>query len=43
LALVNTKKAIELGAYSVDVSQDGIGINWGNLSFTEFDKSFAHT
>jgi 4-hydroxy 2-oxovalerate aldolase len=27
LALVNTKKAIELGAYSVDVSQDGIGIN----------------
>jgi len=35
LALSNTIKAIELGAYSIDVTQDGKGINGGNLSCTE--------
>ncbi len=33
LALENTLKAIELGAYSIDLSQDGLG---GNLSFKTF-------
>ena len=35
LALSNSLKAIDLGAFSIDVTQDGIGINGGNLSYTE--------
>jgi len=35
LALENTRKAIELGAYSVDVSQNGVGRNGGNLAAAE--------
>lgn len=37
-ALANTLKSIELGAYSVDVTQDGEGINGGNLSYNELEK-----
>ena len=35
LALANSLKAIELGAYSVDITQDGTGINGGNLSYVK--------
>ena len=35
LALANSLKAIELGAYSVDITQDGAGINGGNLSYVK--------
>ena len=31
-ALSNSLKVIELGGYSIDITQDGIGINGGNLS-----------
>ena len=36
LALLNSLKAIELGAYSIDITKDGGGINGGNLSYNEF-------
>lgn len=36
LALENTLKAMDLGAYSIDVSQNGLG---GNLNFLEYLKS----
>lgn len=39
LALINTKRAIELGAYSIDVSQDGIGINGGNLLYSKIKEA----
>ena len=35
LALSNSKKIIELGAYSIDVAQIGAGINGGNLQYDE--------
>ena len=35
-ALKNSLKAIELGAYSIDITKDGTGINGGNLSYNEF-------
>jgi len=35
LALSNSLKAIELGAYSIDITQDGEGINGGNLQYEE--------
>ena len=34
-ALKNSLKAKELGAYSIDITQDGAGINGGNLSYSE--------
>ncbi|MGN0031966.1 MAG: hypothetical protein ACI37Q_08435 [Candidatus Gastranaerophilaceae bacterium] len=36
MALNNTLKALNLGAYSIDVTQNGIGRNGGNLSAKEF-------
>ena len=36
LALKNTIMAIEKGAFLVDVTQDGNGINGGNLSYDEY-------
>lgn len=36
-ALANSLKAIECGAYSIDVTQDGMGINGGNLSYNEYN------
>ena len=35
-ALSNSIKAVELGAYSIDITQNGLGINGGNLSYIEF-------
>lgn len=35
MALDNTLKALNMGAYSVDVSQNGFGRNGGNLDFKE--------
>ena len=35
LALKNSLKAIDLGAYAIDVTQDGIGINGGNLKYKD--------
>lgn len=37
-ALANTLKFIELGAFSADVTQNGIGINGGNLEYQELCK-----
>ena len=37
-ALSNSLKAVELGAYSVDVVQDTAGINGGNLLYQDFIK-----
>ena len=37
-ALKNTLKAINLGAYSVDVSKNGMGRNGGNLDFCALKK-----
>ena len=34
-ALSNSLKAIDLGAFSIDVSQDGSGINGGNLLYSD--------
>lgn len=39
MALDNTLKALNLGAYSVDVTQNGIGRNGGNLNADEFLKA----
>lgn len=36
MALNNALKALNLGAYSIDVTQNGIGRNGGNLSAKEF-------
>lgn len=38
-ALSNSLKAIDLGTYLIDLTQDGAGINGGNLSYKEFIKS----
>ena len=38
-ALKNSIKAIELGAYSVDVTQNKVGINGGNLLYTDLIKA----
>ena len=35
-ALSNSNKAVELGAYSIDVVQNAAGINGGNLFYNEF-------
>ena len=40
LALSNSVKAIELGAYSIDVTRDGAGKNGGNLSYKEFFSAY---
>ena len=37
-ALSNSLKAMDFGAYSIDVTQDGKGINGGNLSHKELIK-----
>ena len=42
-ALENSLKTIELGAYSIDVTQEEAGINGGNLFYKElFDKISAN-
>jgi 4-hydroxy 2-oxovalerate aldolase len=41
MALNNTKKAIEMGAFSVDVSRDGLGRHGGNLDMDTFLKDFC--
>ena len=38
-ALSNSLKAIDLGVYSLDVTQDETGINGGNLSYTKFSNT----
>lgn len=38
-ALTNSLKAIELGASSIDITQDGKGINGGNLQYNELIKN----
>lgn len=43
LALSNSLKAIELGAYSIDTTQDGYGINGGNLSYCELMNNYNKT
>ena len=40
LALSNSVKAIELGAYSIDTTQDGLGINGGNLMYSDLIMSY---
>lgn len=40
-ALTNSLKAIELGAFSIDITQDGAGINGGNLSHAELSNLMA--
>lgn len=39
-ALLNSLKAIEMGAYSIDITKDGAGINGGNLSYSEFSSAY---
>ena len=41
-ALSNSIKAVELGAYSIDVMQDVAGINGGNLSYNDFIESMNY-
>lgn len=38
-ALSNSMKAIELGAYSIDITQNATGINGGNLLYKQFVES----
>jgi len=38
LALSNSIEAVKSGAYSIDITQDGAGINGGNLSYHELNS-----
>lgn len=42
MALPNSLKAIECGVWSVDVTQNGIGRNGGNLDSAELFEHFVH-